>query len=148
MVLGFVLTVTTLLAAETALGLLFDPRWRDFPFASLTMAVVPFGTLALFNRPTSGVRPIAETAFAALFAATALFATFNEGFDNWQSLWTSAAYLLLGITLWRARSAAVAETISTIPIVASEAGLSRRESGGAETDRSRRHAEKDVVAPL
>src|ERR1700728_2361269 len=51
MVLGFVLTVTTLLAAETALGLLFDPRWRDFPFASLTMAVVPFGTLALFNRP-------------------------------------------------------------------------------------------------
>jgi exo-beta-1,3-glucanase (GH17 family) len=148
MVLGFVLTVTTLLAAETALGLLFDPRWRDFPFASLTMAVVPFGTLALFNRPASGVRPIAETAFAALFAAAALFATFNEGFDNWQSLWTSAAYLLLGITLWRARSAAVAETISTIPIVASEAGLSRRESGGVETDRSRRHAEKDVVAPL
>jgi hypothetical protein len=110
--------------------------------------VVPFGTLALFNRPASGVRPIAETAFAALFAAAALFATFNEGFDNWQSLWTSAAYLLLGITLWRARSAAVAETISTIPIVASEAGLSRRESGGVETDRSRRHAEKDVVAPL
>jgi exo-beta-1,3-glucanase (GH17 family) len=146
MVLGFVLTVTTLLAAETALGLLFDPRWRDFPFASLTMAVVPFATLTLFNRPTSGVRPIAEMAFAALFAAAALFATFNEGLDNWQSLWTCAAYVLLGITLWRARSAAVAETISTIPIVASEAGLSRRESGGTETDRSRSHAEKAVVA--
>jgi exo-beta-1,3-glucanase (GH17 family) len=148
MVLGLALTVTTLLAAETALGLLFDPRWRDFPFASLTMAVVPFGTLALFNRPTSGVRPIAETAFAALFAATALYAAFNEGFDNWQSLWTCAAYLLLGITLWRARSATVAETISTIPLVASEAGLSRRKSGGTETDRSRNHAENDVVAPL
>jgi glucan 1,3-beta-glucosidase len=147
MVLGFVLTVTTLLAGETALGLVFDPRWRDFPFASLTMAVVPFGILTLFNRPTSGVRPIAETVFAALFAAVALFAMFNEGFDNWQSLWTCAAYLLLGITLWRARSVAVAETISTIPAVASEAGLSGRESGSAETDRSRRQAGK-VVAPL
>src|SRR3984957_2074002 len=148
MVLGLVLTVTTLLAAETALGLLFDPRWRDFQFASLIMAVVPFGTLALFNRPKSGIRPIAETVFASLFAAAAIFALLNEGFDNWQSLWTCAAYLLLGITLWRARSAPVAETTSGIPVAVSEAGLSQRESGGAETDRSRRHAGEDVVAPL
>ena len=35
----------------------FDPRWRDFPFASLTMAVVPFWTLTLLNRPKSGTRP-------------------------------------------------------------------------------------------
>jgi exo-beta-1,3-glucanase (GH17 family) len=148
MVLGFVLTVTTLLAAEAALGLLFDPRWRDFPFASLTMAVVPFGTLALFKRPKSGIRPIAETTFAALFAATAIFAMFNEGFDNWQSLWTCAAYFLLGMTLYRARSASIAETTSTIPAAVSEAGLSRRDSGGVETDRSRSHAGKDVlVAP-
>ena len=34
--------VTTLIAAETALGFTFDPRYRDFPYASLTMAVVPF----------------------------------------------------------------------------------------------------------
>jgi hypothetical protein len=148
MVLGFVLTVTTLLAAETALGLLFDPRWRDFPFASLTMAVVPFGTLALFNRPKSGIRPIAETTFAGLFAAAAIFALLNEGFDNWQSLWTCAAYLLLGMTLWRARRVTVAETTSTIPTVVSEAGLSHQQSGGAETDRSRSHAGEDVVAPL
>jgi glucan 1,3-beta-glucosidase len=148
MVLGFVLTVTTLLAAETALGLLFDPRWRDFPFASLTMAVVAFGTLALFNRPKSGIRPIAETTFAAMFAATAIFAMFNEGFDNWQSLWTCAAYFLLGMTLYRARGASIAETTSTIPAAVSEAGLSRRDSGGVETDRSRSHAGKDVlVAP-
>jgi exo-beta-1,3-glucanase (GH17 family) len=148
MVLGFVLTVTTLLAGETALGLLFDPRWRDFPFASLIMAVVPFATLALFNRPKSGIRPIAETVFAGLFTAAAIFALLNEGFDNWQSLWTCAAYLLLGITLWRARSAPVAETTSGIPVAVSEAGLSGRESGSAETERSRSHADKDVVAPL
>jgi glucan 1,3-beta-glucosidase len=148
MVLGLVLIVTTLLTAETALGLLFDPRWRDFPFASLTMAVVPFAILTLLNRPASGVRPLAETVFAALFAAIALFAMFNEGFDNWQSLWTCAAYFLLGMTLYRARSVAVAETISTIPVVASEVALSRPESGAVESDRSRDHAEKDVVAPL
>jgi hypothetical protein len=136
------------LAGETALGLLFDPRWRDFPFASLTMAVVPFWTLTQFNRPTSGTRPIAETAFAALFGATAVFATFNEGFDNWQSLWTCAAYLLLAMTLYRARSVSVAETMSNIPVVVSQAGLSRRESGDLESDRSRSHAGKDVVAPL
>jgi len=148
MVLGFVLTVTTLFAGETALGLLFDPRWRDFPFASLTMAVVPFATLTLFNRPKSGTRPIAETAFAALFTAVALFAAFNEGFDNWQSLWTCAAYFLLAMTLWRARSVAVAGATSTIPVVVSEAGLSRPQSGGMEADRSRSHAGNDVVAPL
>src|SRR5882757_221311 len=62
MALGLVLIVTTLIATKTALGLVFDPRWRDFPFASLTMAVVPFWTLTLLNRPKSGTRPIAETA--------------------------------------------------------------------------------------
>jgi exo-beta-1,3-glucanase (GH17 family) len=149
MVLGLVLTVTTLLAAETALGLLFDPRWRDFQFASLIMAVVPFGTLTLFNRPTSGTRPIAESTFAGLFAAAALFTLLDEGFDNWQSLWTCAAYFLLGTTLYRARTVTVAETIPTVPVAVSPAGLSSQESGSAETDRSRDHAGEDVVvAPL
>jgi exo-beta-1,3-glucanase (GH17 family) len=121
MALGLVLTVTTLSAAKTALALVFDPRWRDFPFASLTMAVVPFWTLTLLNRPKSGTRPMAETVFAALFAAIALYAIFNEGSQNWQALWTSTAYFLLGATFWQARSIAVARTISTIPVVASEA---------------------------
>jgi hypothetical protein len=103
MVLGFTLTVTTLIAAETALGFVFDPRSRDFPSAGLTMAVVPFWTLTLLNRPKSGTRPIAEAVFAGLFAFAALYTIFNEGSHNWQALWTSAAYFLLGITLWQAR---------------------------------------------
>ena len=90
---------------------------------------------------------LAETTFAALFAAAAIFAMFNEGFDNWQSLWTCAAYFLLAVTLYRARSAGVAETTSGIPVGISEAGLSQRESGDADTDRRRRHAGKDVVTP-
>jgi glucan 1,3-beta-glucosidase len=103
MVLGFTLTVTTLIAVETALGLVFDPRWQDFPFAGLTMAVVPFWTPTLFIRPKSGTRPVAEAVFAGLFALAARYITINEGFHNWQALWTSVAYLLLAITLWQAR---------------------------------------------
>jgi len=121
MALGLVLTVTTLIATKTALGLVFDPRWRDFPFASLTMAVVPLWTLTVLNRPKSGTRPMAETVFAVLLAAIALYAIFNEGLQNWQALWTSAAYFLFGATFWQARSIAGARTTSTIPVVASEA---------------------------
>jgi len=102
--LGLVLIVTTLIAAGTALGFTFDPRYRDFPFASLTMAVVPFAALMLLNRPKEGVRPIAESAFAGLLAAAALFIGVNEGNQNWQSMWTCAVYLLLALTLWRARA--------------------------------------------
>jgi glucan 1,3-beta-glucosidase len=98
------LGVTTLIGAETALGFVFDPRYRDFPFASLTMAVVPFSTLMLLNRPQVGVRPMTESVFAGLLAGAALYTVFNEGRDNWQSLWTCAAYLLLAITLWQARA--------------------------------------------
>jgi hypothetical protein len=69
MILGAALVVTTLIGAETALGFVFDPRYRDFPFAALTMAVVPFSLLMLLNRPQDGVRPIAETVFAACWRA-------------------------------------------------------------------------------
>jgi hypothetical protein len=103
MILGAALIVTTLIGAETALGFVFDPRYKDFPFAALTMAVVPFATLMLLNRPQEGVRPIAETVFAGLFAGAAFYTAFNEGGENWQSLWTCAMYFLLAITLWRAR---------------------------------------------
>jgi exo-beta-1,3-glucanase (GH17 family) len=121
MVLGLTLIVTTLIAAENALAFVFDPRWRDFPFAGLTTAAAPLSTLALLNRPKSGTRPLAEAAFAGLFAATTVYATFNEGFNNWQSLWTSVAYFLLIVTLWQARSVAGARTVSTKPIVFSTA---------------------------
>ncbi len=103
-ILGAALAVTTLIGAETALGFVFDPRYRDFPFAALTMAVVPFWTLMLLNRPQEGARPIAEAVFAGLLAASALYTVFNEGRDNWQSLWTCAVYFLLAVTLWRARA--------------------------------------------
>src|ERR1700716_3730479 len=105
MILGAVLIVTALIGAETALGFVFDPRYRDFPFAALTMAVVPFATLMLLNRPQQGVRPLAEAVFAGLLAGSVLYTVFNEGGDNWQALWTCAVYFLLAVTLWRVRGA-------------------------------------------
>jgi exo-beta-1,3-glucanase (GH17 family) len=101
--LGTVLIVTVLIGAETALGFVFDPRYKDFPFAALTMAVLPFATLTLLNRPPQGARPVTEAVFAGLFVLAALYTVFNEGPANWQSLWTCAMYFLLGVTLWQAR---------------------------------------------
>src|SRR5207248_390699 len=61
---------------------------------------------------------------ASLFTATTIYATFNEGFNNWQSVWTSAAYLVLVATLWQARSVAAAKAPSTRHIMFPEAGPS------------------------
>jgi exo-beta-1,3-glucanase (GH17 family) len=129
-VLGFTQIVVTLIAAGTALSLMFDARWRDFPFASLTMAVVPFCTVALLNPPKSGARPLAEAVFAGLFAVAALYIIFNEGLQNWQSLWTCAAYLALGAALWRPRTVAVAETVlSATTAVLGEVGSASQPQG-------------------
>ena len=103
--LGITLIVTTVIAAQIALSLVFDARWRDFPFAALTMAVVPFWTLAFLNRSRSGTRPLAEAVFAALFALAAVYIILNEGSENWQAMWTGAMYFVLAGTLWQARAA-------------------------------------------
>ena len=105
--LGVALLVTTLIAADTALGFVFDPRYKDFPFAALTMAVLPFATLTALNRPQAGTRPLAEAVFAGLLAVSALYTLFNEGRDNWQSLWTCLVYFTFAVTLWRARGAQI-----------------------------------------
>jgi exo-beta-1,3-glucanase (GH17 family) len=137
MVLGGTLTVTTLIAADTALAFVFDARWRDFPFAGLTMAIVPFWLLRLLNDARSGVRPVAETVFAGLFVAASIYMIFNEGFLNWQSLWTAGAYILLATTLLQARFA----TASAMPVIVAGAGLAREEGDEAFTDERRTEAE-------
>lgn len=103
--LGLCLLVTTVVAAESALGFVFAPRYRDFPFASLTMAVVPFLGLAIFRRRRAGTRPYAELVFAGLFAVSAVYVVFNEGFKNWQAVWTCACFAALAFVMWQARVA-------------------------------------------
>jgi hypothetical protein len=101
--LGGTLAAITVIAAVTALNLMFDPRWRDFPYPALTMAAVSLWMVTLFNRSKSSANPKAEASFATLLAAAALFILFHEGFANWQSLWLCASYGLLSVTLWRAQ---------------------------------------------
>jgi exo-beta-1,3-glucanase (GH17 family) len=104
LVLGVVLTLITVIAAGAALDLVFDPRWQDLPFAALTMAAVPIATLAWINRPREGARPIAETIFACIFLGCALSIVASEGIQNWQAVWTSGAYVLLGLSMYGIRS--------------------------------------------
>jgi exo-beta-1,3-glucanase (GH17 family) len=112
LIFGLTLTVAVLVAAETALGLVFDPRSRDFPFASLTMFVLPIWIVTLFNPRRSNTSRVPEAVFACLFVSSAVFIFFNEGVRNWQSLWTSAAFALLGIGLSPPRALLVISTIA------------------------------------
>src|SRR4030095_9185120 len=45
--LGLLFVAVTVLAVQSALALSFDPRYRDFPFAPMTAAVVPFALVSL-----------------------------------------------------------------------------------------------------
>jgi exo-beta-1,3-glucanase (GH17 family) len=103
--LGGTLIALMLVAVEAALGLVFDPRYRDIPFAPLSAAAVPFLVL-LFSTPRPpGSRTIAETAAAALLGASAVYILFNEGFANWQAVWFCAGLIGLSFILARARAA-------------------------------------------
>jgi exo-beta-1,3-glucanase (GH17 family) len=104
LVLGIVLMVIIVIATGTALDSVFDPRWQDLPFASLTMAAIPLAALSWLNRPRSGTRPVAETVFAGVFLFSALYIVFIEGTQNWQAVWTSGAYILLGLSMYGVRS--------------------------------------------
>jgi exo-beta-1,3-glucanase (GH17 family) len=103
-VLGVILIAIVVIATGAALGSVFDPRWQDLPYAALTMAAVPLVSLSWLNRPKAGVHPIAEMAFAAIFFFSALYIVFIEGTQNWQAVWTSGAYALLGLALVGVRS--------------------------------------------
>jgi len=103
--LGLLLIALTALALQSALALSFDPRYRDFPFAPITAAVVPFLLLGFVApRPGDG-RPLAETLAAVVLALCAAYIVWNETLANWQALWFSAALALVAISLVRARVA-------------------------------------------
>jgi exo-beta-1,3-glucanase (GH17 family) len=103
--LGWLLVALFVVAMETALGLSFDPRYRDFPFAPLTSAVVPFLLLGVMTPRQGTGRLLAETVGAAVLAAAAAFIVLNEGLANWQAVWTACALAALSVTLARVRAA-------------------------------------------
>ena len=104
-IVGALLIATTLLAILAALGLVFDPRYRDFPFAPLTAAVVPFYMHSSTMPPPLGRHGTAEWAAAGILALSVAYIVLNESFANWQSLWLCAAFAALALSLVRVRDA-------------------------------------------
>jgi glucan 1,3-beta-glucosidase len=96
--LGMALIALAVLSVQAALGLVFDPRYRDFPFAPLTAAVAPFLLAITAWRLRPKPAP-AETAIAATLAASAVYIVFSESFANWQALWFAAGLGALALTL-------------------------------------------------
>ena len=103
--IGGMLIAAMLLAFMAALGLVFDPRYYDFPFAPLTAMTVPLLTHSLAVSRPQGTRGAAEIAGAALLALSAPYIVLNEGFSNWQSLWLCATFVALALSLARVRGA-------------------------------------------
>jgi glucan 1,3-beta-glucosidase len=103
LLVGAVLIATMLLATMTALGLAFDPRYKDFPFAPLTAAAAPFLLHSLMMPRPQGKRGAAELAGAAILALSVPYIVLNEGFANWQSLWLCAALAVIAFSLARVR---------------------------------------------
>lgn len=102
---GTGLILLTLAATEVTLGLVFDPRYRDFPFAAFTAATVPLLLLRLIAPREPGRPGAAEIAAAVLLVLGSGFIVFNEGFANWQALWLAGTLLALAVTLGLARDA-------------------------------------------
>ena len=102
---GLTLIVLTVLSVQSALGLVFDPRYRDIPFAPQSGAALPFLALMLSTPRPSGPRAMAETVAAAVLALSAGYIAINETFANWQAIWLCAGFLGLAVILLRARDA-------------------------------------------
>jgi glucan 1,3-beta-glucosidase len=103
--LGTSLIALTLLSVETAFGLVFDPRYRDIPFAPQSGAAAAFLALMLLSPRPGGKRPAAETLAAIVLAVSAVYIACNETFANWQALWLCAGLIGLAVTLSRTRDA-------------------------------------------
>jgi exo-beta-1,3-glucanase (GH17 family) len=105
LVLGTLLIVLAVLAMQAALGLDFDPRYRDFSFAPLTGGVFPLLLVSILRRYPKGPHPAAELAAAAVLGLSAVYIALNEASANWQALWFCAGLIALAVTLVRVRDA-------------------------------------------
>jgi exo-beta-1,3-glucanase (GH17 family) len=100
---GAILVAITVLALQTALGLVFDPRYRDFTFAPLTAAVVPCAVASMVG--VRGRSPLgrAERVAAVTLLGSAAFIVLNESVANWQAAWFATMLAVLAVTLLRLR---------------------------------------------
>ncbi|MFZ5690526.1 MAG: beta-(1-6) glucans synthase [Pseudomonadota bacterium] len=99
---GLLTAATAVIALQVAFGLVFDPRYKDFPFAPLTAAIVPIVLAALLSR-SDRRQGRAERMASAALALSAVYIVFNESVVNWQSVWLCVLLLLLSLSLVRFR---------------------------------------------
>jgi glucan 1,3-beta-glucosidase len=99
LVVGALLVAITVLALQAALGLVFDPRYRDFPFTALAGALFPFLAMIRSRPRLKRIRAGAESIAAATLALSAVYILFNETLANWQAVWFCAGLLALGFVL-------------------------------------------------
>jgi len=108
---GLAAVITTVLAIQVALGLVFDPRYKDFPFAPLTAAIVPLALLAFDSRGKgAALMQLAERVAAVTLILAAVYILFNESLANWQSVWLCALLTLLALSLVRFRWSRAAQS--------------------------------------
>jgi glucan 1,3-beta-glucosidase len=105
LLLAIVFAATLVAAIHVALGLVFDPRYKDFQLALLTGPVVALAIVTLATAPERRKAGMAERVAAGLLIFSALFVMFNEGIANWQALWFGALLVLLALTAFRAAPA-------------------------------------------
>jgi glucan 1,3-beta-glucosidase len=101
--IGLVLMALAVLSLQAALGLVFEPRYRDFPFAPLIGAVVPLLFLGKWRpRPQP---PLAELIMGLVALLAAAYVIWNESLVNWQACLFAAGLTALAVILFRARDA-------------------------------------------
>jgi exo-beta-1,3-glucanase (GH17 family) len=100
---GAILVAATVLALQTALGLVFDPRYRDLTFAPITAAAIPYAIASVIGVRGRSRLGRAELVSAVTLAASAVYIVLNESFANWQALWFAGMLVVLAVTLFRLR---------------------------------------------
>jgi glucan 1,3-beta-glucosidase len=100
-ILGALRLVATAAALAASLGLVFDPRYRDFPIAAFLVPAVGFILADVFGRAASERRgpPLGpeERWLAALLALAAIAIALREGLLNHQALSWAAVCLALAL---------------------------------------------------
>ncbi|BCJ90936.1 beta-1,6-glucan synthase [Terrihabitans soli] len=100
--LAALLAGITVLSVYLALGLVFDPRYREFATSTLIGPVTGFLMLALLARRTGSV--FSERIFAAVLTMSSIVIVVQEKLSNWEALLFAALLLILAGTLVLARA--------------------------------------------
>jgi glucan 1,3-beta-glucosidase len=103
--LAGVLMLSVMAGIALALGLVFDPRYRDFHFAPLTGPAVALLIASEVSPAGLKRRGVAEWIAGSILASSAIYISINETPLNWQAQWFAALLLMLAVSCWRLRAA-------------------------------------------